>query len=817
MKIILKHTFKNIISKPLRTGLLLFCVTICSFAAMLVFDMSGSIEHVLTSFYGQIAGTSDLLVACDKGLEEEMLEEAPECLAVFVANTTNSLYKRDASLYNYVIQESLDITGCDLEAAGNMGLLPKEIQLKKTQVAITEGMAKDYGYKVGDQIVLTDEVGKEVPYKVAYILPQTGMLHEKNSALLSVEGINQLYLEKASTYNMAYIDLQDSAKIEEIKRIIKKNTPTAVITPLYDSKEIKEATASVKNVFMVLFFVCLLLVLFVTISMSERMICEKMSVIGTFRSLGISNSLTSFILLLENGLYGLIGGGIGIFLYSCIRKSIFNSMFTIGDVSDMQLQIDFGETPVLYYVGVIAGAIAIECLCPLKEIRKAAGSSIRDIIFDNKDTEYRGSRREWVMGIVLFVVAVVAVLLPENFWGTLICFGASVGAVFLLYPYIIRFVSKLICNVAKSCSMPVAHFAAMEISKKKSTVGSGRLCVTAVSICLVLFVISNSYHALYTQDIYDCDLLLEGMSEKCSTYRFIEKMEGVEDYEYIYANMTENKINGQKKTINVFGYEDFQYFEGIKNLPEQMKNNECVMDQILAKKLGVQEGEKITITFQCDSFLPVTKKLKVIGYCDSMPYDCVGQSVVISKELYKNVFRDIPEKMLVKTKDLSIKEKIENYSADTISTVRTMEDYQQEQEKGASSMKAMFAALIILGVGLTFVGNISNQLIGLEGRKRECAVLLSTSMSRGKLCKLFLLETLFSVSAALLVAVPFGLFLLKPLTEALEILGMPVPIVSSPVEIGSFIAMIWLVFVITVLLPVKHIRKMHISEQLKYE
>ena len=200
-----------------------------------------------------------------------------------------------------------------------------------------------------------------------------------------------------------------------------------------------------------------------------------------------------------------------------------------------------------------------------------------------------------------------------------------------------------------------------------------------------------------------------------------------------------------------------------------------------------------------------------------MPYDCVGQSVVISKELYKNVFRDIPEKMLVKTKDLSIKEKIENYSADTISTVRTMEDYQQEQEKGASSMKAMFAALIILGVGLTFVGNISNQLIGLEGRKRECAVLLSTSMSRGKLCKLFLLETLFSVSAALLVAVPFGLFLLKPLTEALEILGMPVPIVSSPVEIGSFIAMIWLVFVITVLLPVKHIRKMHISEQLKYE
>ena len=49
------------------------------------------------------------------------------------------------------------------------------------------------------------------------------------------------------------------------------------------------------------------------------------------------------------------------------------------------------------------------------------------------------------------------------------------------------------------------------------------------------------------QDIYDCDVLLEGMTEKVTTYRFIEKMEGVDAYEYIYTNMSENKINGQKK------------------------------------------------------------------------------------------------------------------------------------------------------------------------------------------------------------------------------------------------------------------------------
>lgn len=817
MKIILKHTFKNMISKPLRTALLLFCVAICSFAAMLVFDLSNSLENVLTSFYGQIAGNTDLIVTYEKGLKEEMFQDTPECSCVFVANTTNVLYQREESLYSYMLQETLSIMGCDLEAASKMGLIPKDMKLNETQIAITESMAEKYGYKVGDKIELTDEVGDKLSYEVAYTLPQTGMMLDKNAALLSVEGIQHLYLDRMPTYDMAYIDLQDATKTEEMKSVMKKKFPNVGITPLYDSEEVREATTSVKNVFLVLFLVCLLLVMFVTISVSERMICEKMSVIGTFRSLGISSTITSFILLLENGFYGLIGGSIGVFLYRCIRLPILNSMMAMDTATGVQMEMNWGETPILYYVGVIIGAVVIECFCPLKEIRKAAKTSIRDIIFDNKDTEYRGSKQEWIFGAALLLVAVVTALCPKTFWTLLLCFCAWVGAVFLLYPYMVRIFSKLLCKVTKQCSMPVAHFAAMEISKKKSTVGSGRLCVTAVSICLVLFMISNSYHELYTQDIYDCDLLLESMMEKTNTYRFIEKMEGVDDYEYIYTTMSENEMNGQKKTIVVFGYESYKYFKGIENLPEQIKNNECVMDESLAKKLGVQVGENITITFRSDTFMPITKELKLTGYCNSMPYDCVGQSVVISKELYQKIYLDYPEMMLVKTKDLSIKEKIENYSAGSILDVKTIEEYREQQEIAASNMKGLFMMLIILGVGLTFIGNVSNQLIGLEGRKRECAVLMSTSMSREKLCKLFLLETAFSVSAALFVAIPLGLLLMKPLTGALEMLEMAVMIVSIPDKIAMFAIVMWLIFSVTALLPMKYIRKMNIAEQLKYE
>ena len=50
-------------------------------------------------------------------------------------------------------------------------------------------------------------------------------------------------------------------------------------------------------------------------------------------------------------------------------------------------------------IGVILGAVLIECLIPLKAILKALKTSIRDIIFDNRDTEYKYSKTTLVMGI----------------------------------------------------------------------------------------------------------------------------------------------------------------------------------------------------------------------------------------------------------------------------------------------------------------------------------------------------------------------------------------------------------------------------------
>ena len=96
----------------------------------------------------------------------------------------------------------------------------------------------------------------------------------------------------------------------------------------------------------------------------------------------------------------------------------------------------------------------------------------------------------------------------------------------------------------------------------------------------------------------------------------------------------------------------------------------------------------------------------------------------------------------------------------------------QEIKEQNAGMATLLYMLIGMGVLLTFVAVVSNQIIGFSGRRRECAVLVSTAMSRGKLKKAFFSESLISSIVALIVAVPFAAVVSGLFQKALELIEM---------------------------------------------
>ena len=286
----------------------------------------------------------------------------------------------------------------------------------------------------------------------------------------------------------------------------------------------------------------MLLVIFVTVSVSERMITDKMSVIGTFRSLGVSSAKTTFALIFENALFGLIGSCIGILLYVLVKEPLFNSMLVVDDAIRPKVPM-----PKFYiYLGVVLGAVIIESLCPIKESIKALRVPIRDIIFNTKETEYKPSMVATIVERLVVTAGAVCFFFKDSFAMNMICFVCIIAGAALLFNYVTRAVAKLLEKLFAKLNFPIAHLAAVEAGAKKSTVGSSVLCVTAAALALVIYMFSNSLSTVYSKEVFKCDVINGLTGTKPTMLSYIDQLEGVNQTEFFY--LTSDYVNfGEKK------------------------------------------------------------------------------------------------------------------------------------------------------------------------------------------------------------------------------------------------------------------------------
>lgn len=821
MKIIFKHTLKNVFKKPLRTLLVVFCVMICSLSALLCFDMSGALKGMFRNLYGQYLGSMDVLVSGSDFDENLMTDpELPESNKVAIYGTTNIFIHDLEGEYTYVEQDTVTIMGFDLENAVKMGMIPFNRILADNEVALSHDFAEKYGYSEGDTVILHDEVKAEHEYKVVLIVDSHGKgLMAQNTAVLSVEGMSALVSDMKIA--QVAIDVKNDAEVSAAVEYIKEQYPNLKPDSLFDNDQMNDFIDQMTKMFFVLFAVCVLMVIFVTISISERIISERMSVVGTFRSLGLSTRLTTFILLLENAFYGLIGSALGCLLYSVLRAGLFDSLLTAKDAQGNAIAIELGGINPLLVLSIIACAILVECLCPIKEVLKAVKIPIRDIIFSNKNTEYKFHRVSTVIGIACAAAALILAFVPNGFFQKIAQFALMTVALSLLFPYLLNFAGKLFSKIFDRRGMPIAKLAVTEVYTKKSTVGSSILITTAAALAIVVYTVATSLSAMVDTRFFSSDVYITpNYTQKTAYYNFIEDLDTVKDVEYIYSSMDNIRINGTDvKNASILSVDENGYdlFTGIQDVPV-LAGSEASFSKVLADKYGIGVGDEVALEFHKDSYYPIAKTFTIASLCDTSQYDESGSIIVLSEELIKEIYGDYPGMILVSTNDpIGVDKSVEKYAKGAYSSSYTTAEYDAESRANTAGIMSIISFAIVLGISLTFIGSVSNLLIGFEGRKRECAILLSTSLSQKQLSRMFFLESLFSSGLALVAAIPMGILMQKPIFGSLSAISASVEIKTGLGAYILFILALWIVFIMTSRFPIRAARKMKLSEQLKYE
>ncbi len=827
MSLIIKHTFKSMWAHKLRTFILLFCITVCSFAAMMSFDMAGTLESAIRSATAALIGSSDIEVSANYDLQSDFTKGLPENTVLPLRVSTTSFTKHMEGTYDILVKKDATVFGMDVKAAKDMKVIPADADLEGLNAAIGKPIAREFGYEVGDTIALYNDSDEPMEFTVSGIYGMDGgILSAGNGIAVSEESLEKLYGGELPGIRTAYIDIHDNSKIDESVELLKKNNPSAEVETVFSEDE-EAAVQNVMRVFIVLFVVCLMLVIFVTISSSQRIITEKMPVIGTFRSLGISTRLTYSMLLGENAAYGLIGALAGIAVYKAVRLPILESLFVIDSTNGEAVQLDFGSIKITTAVIIVICSILLECLCPLKEILLAVKTSIRDIIFSNKDTQYRHGRVSTAVGIAFGVISAVTAFFSFSFLPGMICFiSAAIGAA-LLFPYVLRFLAGLLVKAFDKSNKPIARLAAVEVREKKSTVGSSVLCFTAAAVCIVVYAFAVSLGDFYSHEEYKGDVVVECTYEtEKARFSYIPDLTGVEQTEYIYLQYDKVMIDGKMVSsadmtiMVIYGWKDggYKLYDGITGVPDDIKKDELVITQSFAETLGVKDSQKVKFTFQAEGFIPREKDLTV------RVADVIDQSggstsfFVVHEDLIKEIYHDYPTYIVTKCTDPEgVRDTIKTHSADMVSQVRTIDEVREDQQTSIASIMMVIRAIIIIAAGMTFIGVTGNRLIGFEGRKRECAVLSSVAMTRRQLSLMLFEESLFASFISLAVSVPLAMYMYRVFMKILSGLELSIPVT---LEIGSYIRLaviLCAVFTMSAIFTIRALRKMELAAQLKYE
>ena len=310
---LLKYTLRNIFTKKGRLFILMFCIIVACFTANLALDFSSAVKKSVKNMMVGECGDSDyrlMSISSVDAFDEHSFDDSP-CPVRYVG--AYSLTKREESrkeeAYYAVITDNVKVISfSDMDAAQKMGLF-SNIEIPETgEIAIGSRYSKKFGYQVGDTIILYNPDNEEVPLKVSSIFTENVYLGGTNAGLYALINYDQyVAINGEAPIRNCYLQLLKKGTNKEFEEFLNDRYRGVTWFNLHENQSYEQLINNLLSIIYLIFVLVFILVIFVTVSFTEKIITERMSVIGTLRSIGMSIYKTTFILLFENVMYGLSG------------------------------------------------------------------------------------------------------------------------------------------------------------------------------------------------------------------------------------------------------------------------------------------------------------------------------------------------------------------------------------------------------------------------------------------------------------------------------------------------------------------------------
>lgn len=803
MRLFLKLCFKNITIKPFRTLVIVLCLAAVSLTFSLCLTISSASKAAVEDMIRSSMGRTDITMQAERGFET--LPELPadcESLPVILAGSYFQVH--DISNYKYVQKRSVHVLGVDTERAAKFGFLPKCTAPSENEAVISYALSQRFGYDIGDEITLPCADGSEITLTVSEIVLNKNDLSVMTLAVITApETARTVLASPGTSATIIYIDAPDGKESETAEQLCAAYADLHV-DQVTGTPESRDSIRSVTRAFLIIFAVTLLMILFIISAFSKNIAVERLAVIGTLRSIGAEKGSTSLTLLTECAVYGMIGGIIGTVIFYALKDTFLGNMIPRLDGIGGSVSVP----PYVPVFGLVIPAV-ISCAVSVVSLVRTSKMPVKDIIFGGKDNVYQPSVSGAVTGIICIFVAVILFMGSFGFILSLFGLAAFVIGICLVLPKLLSAVSSFTAQQTDGRSFPIMRLALIQSGTKKTAVMGTVICTAVVMMTASLYILSRSAEGLYSVRNFNCDAVITNLSERSEYYDIIS----ADSKEFIYTAAETTEINGRLTKINIFGYDSFEMFKGLRDLPESLGNDEIALDRQMMKRLAIHEGDSVTLTLKHDTVRPVTLTFTAVKGIDSVYFDQKCNAAVISLDTYKSVYHDYPSMLLVRGDTELMHRQLIDKSAE----FETADEYYARMDEGSESITGLLDALAVIGILLAVISVSGQQMIGFEQRRHELAVLRSQGMSISQLSEMLLCETLLTAVLPVLLYLCTGRFVILIIEHTLSSLDMQIPISYEHLGIAEFIAVMAAAVILTVLIPIFSLKRMNTAEQLKCE
>ncbi len=828
MSIVIKLLWKSLIQKKARTLLVLFSIAVSSAIIFANEGFKSTVAHMFYEANTRHAGNSSLIVTTklDVGAKEwidtELLK--PYRSRILYANS----FIREQALYAPKLEDMyyFQIYGVDMnEFQQHNPFTLKEGDYGKWsgfQIVMGEVYADKYNISVGDTITL-EMKGKNYDFTVVGIAKQEGIymreLADGGTLFAPEETIAEIFGGEA---NLTFIKEKEAEQLQKLYEDLKETLKDYNVAYTIDPYIIEAEISSYVLPFRISSIAVIFMSMFIIFTGYGLIINERISSLGTLRSLGLTRRRMARILLLESSGIGIFGGLLGCGLGWLILKLIKDIYFKDNGTFTTSGPIVVGSKEL---ITTIMAAVVITCLSAISSIRKTTKLQIKEIILHRMEQKVSRHSKLWSIGALLFVTCMfLPKFLPTNLAGmiaaNMLAIGALVGSIFLI-PAIIWVLTK----AAASCGLPGEVCLGIRNARDSKTLANNLKLFSAM-IAIVAFMVTIFHTMSYDlhdawehKNLFEVSFTLRESKE--DSLSRVKSVEGVTKAIAYYANY-ECKITDKNEFLNIlYGIEDIDFFdmnvvgdldkahEAVKHLKD---GKNVITTTILKDKLGLKLGDYLRITYG-----DRTEEYKITGFIDTN--NGIGHVAYIAGANYRSLIgtTNYDTFMVQGNTTPELKLNLKREFTRDILTINTKEEL---KNANADKVDSIFNAINIytyLAVAVGMLGMMNNIVAGFIERKQSLALYRCIGMSRRGISRMLLTEavTLGVVGSAM--GLVTALTMMNTIPQTLGLMWGKVAPRPATVEIVILCLAGLLTMLAMSIIPLRGSRKISIMESMKYE